>query len=269
MRKYGYKRPAATLYTRRRVRTNKPSFFFRFFFLLVLVIGVGGALFLGVRAGWRVLSDAQISDWHVKTVVVSGFTGARENAILTQITPLVGQPFSMADAQKLQTQLAQKYPMFDEVDVTRGLLSGKLKVSGQLRRPVARFELPDHSYQYVDSTSTVYADPQGSADVLQVELVGPVPAKLEPSFVELVQSLLKLKKSIPFESLQLDIVHNTVTLHMPDGSLIHFGAPKALKQKAMRAAQIMEKIRGKYETPVVLNFEFFNRGKVFLTQKPH
>ncbi len=269
MRKYGYKRPSATLYTRRRVRTKRPSFFLKFFSLLFLLVLLGGVLFLTGRYAWQVIARAQITDWHVKTVAVSGFSGGAQQTILARITPLIGQPFSMADASELQAQLVQQYPMFEEVDVSRGLLSGKLTVSGTPRHPVARFEMPDHRFKYIDQTSTIYADPQGPTDVLHVQLVGPVPEKLDPSFVELVQSILKLKKSIPFEALQLNLERNTVTMRLPDGSTIAFGAAHALKEKAARAAQIMDKIRGKYPTPVILNFEFFNQGKVFLTQKPH
>lgn len=269
MRKYGYKRPAATLYTRRRVRTKRPSFFFRFFLLLILAAGLCGGLFVCGRAVWRVFSQVQIADWHIKTVDADGFPEEGRAAVLAQLAPLTGQPFSTQDAATWQANLAKAYPMFDEVEVSRGLFSGKLSVSAAPRRPVARFELPDHSYQYLDSTSTVYADPHGPAGLLQVSLVGPVPEKLDPSFVELVQSLLKLQKSLAFDSLQLDLERPAVTMHLPDGSVIQFGAPQALKQKARRAAQILDKIRGKYPPPVVLNFEFFNRGKVFLTQKPH
>ncbi len=269
MRKYGYTRPRATLYTRRRVRTKRPSFFFRFFLLLFLALGLCGGLFVCGRAVWRFLSQAGIADWHIKTVEVEGFPASARATVVAQLTPLTGQSFSGQDARNWQTGFAKQYPMLEDVDVSRGLLSGKLRVSARPRRPVARFELPDHSYQYIDRTSTVYADPHGPTDILQVSLVGPVPEKLDSSFVDLVQSLLKLKKSMPFEALQLDLDRPAVTLRLPDGSVIYFGEPKLLKQKARRAAQIMDKIRGKYPPPVALNFEFFNQGKVFLTQKPH
>ena len=99
--------------------------------------------------------------------------------------------------------------------------------------------------------------------------MGDVPEKLQPSFVEMVQSVLKLKKSLPFEALQLNLQDNTVTMRLPDDSIIHFGPARDLKAKAARAAQIMDKARSTYPAPVTLNFEFFEQGKVFLTLSAH
>ena len=82
MRKYGYHRPSATLYTRRRVHTKRPSFFFKFIFLLLIVGGLGWCGFVGVRYGYYLIRDAQLTDWHVKSVSVSGVSGTIEKEIL-------------------------------------------------------------------------------------------------------------------------------------------------------------------------------------------
>ncbi len=269
MRKYGYHRPSATLYTRRRVRTKKPSFFFKFFFCLLLLAGIGWCGFWGVRYGYHLIKDAQITDWHVKSVSVSGVDGAIKKELFAKAATFEGKPFSFNQAEALRKEFIKTYPMLKHVTVVRGLLSGKLKISAKPREPVAQFILPDGSRQYIDPDSTVYTDPQGPQAAPQVQLVGPVPEKLQPSFVEMVQSVLKLKKSLPFESLQLNLQDNTVTMRLPGGSAIRFGAATDLKAKAARAAQIMDKARAKYDVPVTLNFEFFEYGKVFLTLSAH
>lgn len=222
-----------------------------------------------MRYTYHTLKNAQITDWHVKSVAVSGLSGQREKEIFTTAASFEGKPFSMADADKLRAQLIRQYPMLTRVSVSRGLLSGKLKVSAQPRRPVAQFSLPDHSHKYVDEDSVVYADPQEMQNVLRVDLIGPVPDQLQPSFVELVQSLLKLKKSLAFESLQFNVADNTVTMQLPDHSTIRFGQANHLKQKVQRAAEIMTLAREKYKMPVTLDFSFFEKGKVFLTQNAH
>lgn len=271
MRKYGYRRPCATLMvTRKRTtRRKKPSFFFTFLFSLFLLVAVGWGAFVGARYAYVTLKNAQIADWHVKSVTLSGISGQREKEIFARATALEGKPFSMADADKLQKELTVKYPMLADMSVSRGLLSGKLKISAHSRQPVAQFVLPDHSRKYIDEDSVIYADPQETSQPLKVELIGEVPAKLQPSFVELVQSLLKLKKTFPFESLEFNLTTNTVSLRLPDGSSVFFGPAEQLKAKVHRAAQIMELARAKYEGPVSLNFEFFEKGKVFLTQTAH
>ena len=269
MRKYGYHRPSATLYTRRRVRTKRPSFFFKFFFLFLLLGGIGWCGFIGVRYGYHLIKDAQITDWHVKSVSVSGVEGPLAKELFAKAASLEGKPFSFEQAEALRKEFIKTYPMLKHITVARGLLSGKLKISAKMRNPVAQFILPDGSRQYIDPDSTVYADPQGPQTVLQVQLVGPVPEKLQPGFVEMVQSVLKLKKSLPFEALQLNLQDNTVIMRLPGGGAIRFGAATDLKAKATRAAQIMDKARAKYSVPVTLNFEFFEYGKVFLTLSAH
>lgn len=269
MRKYGYNRPSATLYKRRRVRSKKPSFFFKFIFLLILLGGIGWCGFIGVRYGYHLIKDAQITDWHVKSVSVTGVDGMIAKEMWAQANALQGKPFSFEQAEKLRKEFSKNYPMLKHISVVRGLLSGKLKISAKKREPVAQFILPDGSRKYIDSDSTIYTDPNGPQQAPRVQLVGNVPDKLQPSFVEMVQSVLKLKKSLPFEALQLDLQNNTVTMRLPDESVIRFGPARELKAKAARAAQIMDKARSTYPAPVTLDFEFFEQGKVFLTLSAH
>ncbi len=270
MRKYGYQRPSATLrVTRKRpVRRKKPSFFFKFLFLLFLLIVLLGALFFGGRYLYFTLKNAQITDWHVKSVAVEGLSGVREKEIFNKVVALEGKPFSGREADLLRQELVAKYPTLAKVSVSRGMLSGKLKITARPRQPVAQFILPDQSRKYIDEESIVYADPLEMRAVLPVNLIGKVPAKLDESFVELVQNLLKLKKTLAFESIEYNATDNTVTLTLPDQSVIHFGAAVQLKQKVKRAAQIMMFAREKYQEPVSLDFTFFEKGKVFLTKSP-
>ena len=133
----------------------------------------------------------------------------------------------------------------------------------------ARFVLPDHSYKYLDASSTVYEDPQGPEELLHVELFGEVPDKFPASFVEWVENILKLKKVLPFESLQVEVPSSTVTMRLTDKSVIHFGSGERLKEKAARASQILEVARQTYAVPLVLDFAYFDQGKVFLTHSSH
>ncbi len=270
MRKYGYNRPSATLYTRRRARGKKPSFFFiKFLFLIGLLGGLAWGGWVGGRYAYYLIKDAQITDWHVKSVSVTGVSEKLAKEMLAKTAALEGKPLSFEQAEKLRSEFVKTYPMLRRITVVRGLLSGKLKIAAKPREPVAQFVLPDGQKKYIDTDSIVYADPDATPHVAQVQLVGAVPDKLQDSFVEMVQSVLKLKKSLPFEALQLDLQENTVTMRLPDNSIIHFGPAKELKAKAVRAAQIMDRARAKYEAPVTLNFEFFEQGKVFLTLSAH
>lgn len=273
MKKYDYYRPStSSLGKKKRVARRKgSSFFFKLFLVAVcLLVAVCGG-WLALSKGYYLLVNSKLTDWHAKTVSVSGVTGLLNKEITALAEPYTGKSFSVKDAAALREGIAGRYSMLKNVSVSRGLLSGELNISAKHREPIAKFVLPDDSVRYIDSDSTVYSDPH--PDLLKpvpfVELVGDVPEKLSPEFIGLVESTLKLNKELDFAFLQMNLKENTVKMHMPDGSIIDFGPAADLKQKAERAAQIIAFARERYPHPQVLDFQFFKHGKVFLTQTSH
>ena len=106
---------------------------------------------------------------------------------------------------------------------------------------------------------------QKNKDLTPIEkLEGELPDRLNPELVDLVESTLKLKRELEFSALQMNLTYNTIKLITPDGSIIDFGPAVDLKKKAARAAQIVALAREKYPRPFVLNFQFFEAGKIFL-----
>lgn len=253
------------------VRRKGSSFFFKLFLLLVLVGVVGCGGWLALSKGYRLLVNSQITDWHAKTIQVSGVTGQLGKEIAALAEPHEGKAFSVKDAAALRDTVVKRYPMLKDVAVKRGLLSGKLTVSAAHRTPIAKFVLPDDSVRYIDEDSTVYPDPHPDllSPVPFVELSGSVPQKLSPEFIDLVQSTLKLNKELDFAFLQMDLEKNTVKMHMPDGCIIDFGQAEQLKKKALVAARILAFSRERYGQLQKLDFQFFKYGKVFLTQTSH
>lgn len=273
MKQYGYYRPSSkTLSKKRKVSRGKPSFFiFKAFFLLILLGAVLFGGYLALTKGYAAFKKSDVANWSVKKIDISGMTGLIHKEIAAQTSAYQGKRFGMKDSIALRADLVKKYPMLKDVSVTRGLFSGTLKISADLREPIAQFKLPDNSVKYVDKDSTVYSDPNPTLaqSVPVVEIVGEVPSKLKPDFIDLVQSTLKLDKKLNFETLRMNLAQNTVTMILPDKSVLHFGKAERLKQKAQRASQIMAFAREHYKGPVTLNFAFFDEGKVFLTQSAH
>ena len=255
------------------MRREKGSFFFfiklLFAFLVLGVLAFGGWKL--ISAGYQLVVQSKISKWHAKTVVVSGLKGIMARDILAIAKPYEGKPFSIKDAVALRGEIVKTYPMLKNVSVKRGLLSGKLKVFAQRRVPLAKLALPDKSIKYIDEDAIIYLDP--NPDSLKtlplVELTGTVPEKLGQEFVELVESTLKLEKQLDFAFLRINLDENTVRMYMPDGCIIDFGPAVSLKKKALRVAQILNYAKPRYQHPFLINFEFFEDGKVFLTQNAH
>ncbi len=273
MRKNDFYRPSSSSLGKKKrvVRRKGSSFFFKLFLVVVLlgVVGFGG--WLALSQGYRLLVNSKLTDWHAKTIEVSGVDGALNQQIAALAKPYEGKAFSVKDSAALRAAVIKRYPMLKDVSVNRGLLSGRLTVSAARREPIAKFVLPDETVRYIDEDSTVYADPNPHlpAPVPFVELSGSVPEKLSPEFIDLVQSTLKLNKELDFAFLQMDLKENTVKMHMPDGCVIDFGPAVHLKKKAAVAAQILAYARERYEQLEKLDFHFFEQGKVFLTQTSH
>ena len=226
---------------------------------------------LALSKGYQALVHSRVSNWHAKTVAVSGVTGNLQKELVILSKPYEGHPFSIKDAVVLREKIMKQFPMLTAVRVKRKLFNGTLSVSAKHRMPVAKFILPDKAVRYIDEDSTVYTDP--NPDTLSplplVELEGKIPEKLGSEFVDLVQSALRLEKQLSFAFLRMNVKENTVKMYMPDGCVIDFGAAVQLKKKATRAAQILAHAKDRYAHPFVLNFRFFDKGKVFLTQKAH
>ncbi len=273
MRKNDFYRPSSSSLGRKKrvVRRKGSSFFFKLFLVVVVlgVVGCGG--WLALSKGYRLLVHSKLTDWHAKTVEVSGVEGLLNKEIAALAKPYEGKAFSVKDAAALRAAVVKRYPMLKDVSVSRGLLSGTLTVSARHREPIAKFVLPDETVRYIDGDSTIYSDPNPNllSPVPFVELSGPVPEKLGPEFIDLVQSTLKLNKELDFAFLQMNLKENTVKMHMPDGCVIDFGPAVHLKQKASLAAQILAYAHDRYDQVEKLDFHFFEYGKVFLTQKSH
>ena len=267
-----YYRPSTVTLHKAKRRTRRQSgtrFFLRLLILLSLLGLVLAGGYWGARQAWRLVSQTRWSDWQVKSVVVNGLDGELQQAVKALAAPHQGKSFTMKEAESLRHTVQTRYPMLKNVSVRRGLFSGKLTVSAAHRTPLAKFVRPDGNVQYIDADSTVYTDahPLLSATTPTVELEGRVPEKLSTEFIELVESMLKLEKQLPFSSLRMNLTDNTVDLLLSDGTELQFGPAVALKKKALRGVQILDLARKKYKGPFVLRFQYFESGKVFLTQK--
>ena len=223
---------------------------------------------MGLHKSYEKFMESGYGKWQVKNVSVEGVKGLLQTDITRRVLPYEGKPFSLKDSHALRGELVANYPMLKDIAVKRGLINGTLTVSAKMREPVAQFKLENGNIKYLDKDSTVYDDnnptlPQG---VPTVEIIGKVPGKVGGDFVDLVQSALELDKQLAFETLRLNLQENTVTMILPDHTVLNFGKAQQLKQKAQRASQVLAFARAHFTAPYGLDFRFFDEGKVFLTR---
>ena len=270
MKKYAYYRPAGAAERKKQVRKKSSVSFLKTFLLFILCIGfcVGG--YLVARRAYEGISASRLGQWKPEDVHISGVTEPFSQEINAAVQPYLQRPFSVQDAVSLQQQFQKKYPQFRRVSVKRGLMTGNLNISIEMRRPLAYFTLEGNK-QFIDQDGTVYQDSQIDSNFIpKVQFKGEVPAKLGEEVTALLESALKLKGQLSFESVTFDLMAETVQMQLPDGSLIDFGPAKQLRQKARRAAQIEHEIQAqKPVSPHELDFSYFGEGKVFLRQKAH
>ena len=270
MKKYDYYRPVARPPVRRKkVRKNiLPSLIKHLIVCCVLAGLCWGGYVLAVRL-YKGISASRLGQWKPKAVDLSGVDGPIAKEILAVMEPKVGTPFAVKDAVALQNEFLAKYPQLRKVSVKRGLLSGKVHVKAQRREPIAKFFLSGQAERFIDKDGTVYTDTSANPTetVQTVELVGKIPLKLDKEIVALLESILKLKKQLDFALLHIDLAQNTVTLTLPDQSIIYLGAAQDLREKVRRAAEIESAVTEQQPRPHVLDFTYFKEGKVFLRQK--
>lgn len=265
MKKYDYYRPSSFVRKRTPRRRGKGL---KLFFILLFSLFILTAVCIGLSKGYKAYASSDLSNWQPKTLEVRGVEGELYKELQTLGQSKLNKPFTLKQAAALKEQLVKKYPMLREIDVSRGLFSGALKIKVQRRTPVAKFVLPGGAVRYIDSDSTVYTDDSAvfETPVPFVELEGTVPEKLSGEFVELVQNTLRLEKELSFAFLRFNLTKNEVSMHMPDGTIIEFGQARQLKDKSRRAAQIIDWCRRNEKGPQKMDFRFFENGQVFLTQ---
>jgi len=269
MKKYDYYKPISSRNRKpQKVRKKNHISFIKPLFLFVIFIALCLGGYVAAKRAYAAIAAARMGQWKPSSVVVSGVEGAVAAELLAAAEPKKDQPFSSQDAIRLQAELSRKYPQFRRIQVQRGLFTGKLKILIKRRTPLAYF-LQDGKELFIDESGSIYTDPHPDplAAVPQVEFLGQAPQNLGEEFADFVSSVLKLRKQLNFSSLQFDLRKDTVTMYLPDGSVLNFGEAKSLRQKAKRAAQIQTHAQQNGLTPYELDFTYFEDGKVFLRQK--
>ena len=241
-----------------------------FLFLFLCAIIAVGSWFLVTR-GYRALNERQSSHWQAKEIILSGVKGPLHTQVMALLQPYQNKTFSKQDADELRKTLQHRFPMLSEINIKRAWWHPTLQVHAQHRTPLAKFMLPSGTVQYIDADRTIYEDAYApaSSPVPFIELEGEIPQKLSAEIIELIQSTIKLHQELDFAFLRINLTNNTVKMYMPNDCIIDFGPAIDLKQKAELAAKIITFSQGKYSVPFVLNFHFFDSGKVFLTQVAH
>ena len=221
---------------------------------------------------YKAFSASRLAKWTPTAVSVSGAQEPVLGEIKSAAEKKLNAVFTVKDAVKLQNQLSEKYPQLGQISVKRGLFSSTIKITVSYRKPIAKFMFPDQkTIRFIDQDGVVYADPNPpeKQEIPFVELEGAVPERLGSEFVDLVETSLKLKDQLDFAFLRYNPSADLVKMHMPDGCVIDFGRANKLRQKAKRAAQIEEIANEGYPHPHVLDFTYFDDGKVFLRQIAH
>lgn len=271
MKKYDYYRPVSKTGRTKKIRKSPVLSIVKSLILFGVFIGVCVAVYLLAQRAYEAVVASRLGNWTPSAVSVSGVKGVLLNELTAAAQEKTKAPFSAQDAQTLETSFMQRYPQLRQVDIKRGLMSGKLKISVKLREPLAKLQLPSKEQRLLDEDGTLYSAPNMKEinGLVSVELTGPVPAKLEGEWVDLLQSLLKLKEQLKFTSLHFDLTNNTVDMQLAVDGVLHFGPAKNLRQKVRRAAQIEKLVRAKQLGPHTLDFTYFDEGKVFLRQTAH
>ena len=271
MKTRNYYRPSTvSLGKKKRVVRRKVGT--RFFLKIFLLISFAAFVLAGGWGLWysyRLFTQTDLSDWHVKEVEVVGLSDPLHASVLAAVQPYQNTPFPAEKSNLLRNKLAVQFPMLKNIRVKRKLLHGKLLVSAARRVPLVRLQREDDAVRYADADGILYTDtaPENSTALPILRLEGKMPEKLEGSLAQWISTLAQLHNGLDYRLIVFNTADNTLQLHLADQSVINFGPAVALQQKAARAAQIRALAKEKYPGPFVLDFRFFENGKVFLAQQ--
>ncbi|MBO7238793.1 MAG: hypothetical protein J6U96_05945 [Elusimicrobiaceae bacterium] len=270
MKRTDYYRPSySSLGRKKRVRKNKPLSILKPILLFIIFVGLCYGGYVLATKAYQAWQLSQAGKWTAEKVSVSGAPAELAGELQAAGQTYLNKPFSVQDAVTLQSQLTTRYPQLKHISVKRGLLSSTLKINVSPRAAVAKF-IQDNQEKLLDEDGTIYTDPHPAAqNVPLVELVGTVPTQLGQEYVDLIQSALKLKKQLAFTRVQFNLENDTVKMYLPGEHVIDFGPAKQLRQKARRAAQITGHLPVNAPETYLLDFTYFDEGKVFLRQKAH
>lgn len=271
MKRTDYYRPSyASLGKKKRIRKKQSLSFFKPILLFIVFIALCYGVYVLANKAYAAWALSEAGKWTAEQAVVSGVDKEITEQLHALVRPKLNQPFSVQDAVALQAELTGRYPQLRSIRVKRGLLSKKLKIAVQPRVPIAKFQ-KDNLEKFIDEDGMIYTDPKPlqEAQVPLVDLTGTVPQRLGEEYIELIQSVLKLKRQLNFVRVQFNLTNDTVKIYLPEDNEIDFGKAQSLRQKARRAAQIQAHLPAAVPQKYVLDFTYFEDGKVFLRQKAH
>ena len=270
MKRTDYYRPSySSLGKKKRVRKTRPLSILKPILLFAIFVALCYGGYTLARKAYTAWQLSQAGKWTVEEISVSGVEGALADELYAIAQPKKNKPFSVQDSVTLQTELIKRYPQMRHISVKRGLLTGALKINVTPRVPIAKFQ-QNGKEKLLDETGVIYTDPYlYRREIPLVELAGEVPPQLDKEYVDLIESALKLKKQLAFKRVQFNLQENTVKMYLSEEQIIDFGPAKHLRQKAHRAAQIGEHLPINMAQAYVLDFTYFEDGKVFLRQNAH
>ncbi|MDR0292289.1 MAG: cell division protein FtsQ/DivIB [Elusimicrobium sp.] len=269
-----YNKPAGP--ERQRKPTNKTPGLLRPLLILALFAGmlfsIGFAAYKGAPKAAEAFSSWRrdgFNSWQFKTVEVKGLAGKDLAALAAAVPFEPGQKITLAAAAELQKNLEKKFPHLKNITVKRGLFTGKLRISAAPRVPAAELVTVNAQKMMVDDGGVVYPAatdiPQGVYPLVMISgQVTNTPEKVSKEIVQLISALNAFKKDIDFSSVNINQDGTETRVILKDATVVNFGGPEDLAEKAKLAPKMLEYARTRGLKPHEIDLSFYSYNKVYL-----
>ncbi|ACC98095.1 hypothetical protein Emin_0540 [Elusimicrobium minutum Pei191] len=260
----------------KRKRTNRPNIIRPVIILVVLFLLAGSVCYTVYKAAPRVkakIINFQVegySNWHYKTLEVSGLDAAHAALFTDAVSFKAGDKVSTDDCRKLEKRLSNLFVDVKDIKVKRGLFTGKLRISAKQRKGVAVLSGPWAVLKVIASDGMVYpvfeAQSAASLPVVVIPDIneGEDLSKVSKEFVQLVDGINAVKKDIDFKTLYIDKEARSAKVLLEGGNIIDFGKADNLAEKAKISSKILDYGNGKVKGPFTVNLEYYSGGKAYL-----
>jgi len=207
----------------------------------------------------------------LKSVSVKGPTEEISADISRRLSRHLGEAFSSGDARAFAEAVKQSYPALSRVEVDRSFLKGRVQVSAESERAVAKVRLDGGLDRYLSESGRLLGECYGPVpeDVFETDLYAVPGDALKP----LGAFLTQLRAMVPdFSSRPLKLecrgAADACRLTLENRAEILWGEPVFVKSKISRLNEILIDAGGRLKGPLKVDFRYFRDGKVFVSKLP-
>ena len=207
----------------------------------------------------------------LKNVAVKSPTEEISADISRRLSAHLGETFSSVDARAFAEAVKLSYPALSRVEVDRSFIKGRVLVSAESERVVAKVRLNGAEDRYLAENGRLIDECYGPPpeDVFETDLYS-VPVDGLKSLGVFLTKLRALAPNFSSRPVKLECrgAADACRLTLENRAEILWGEPAFTKSKVFRLNEVLNDAGSRIKGPLRVDFRYFRDGKVFVSKLP-